>query len=73
MEDQILDDFIKGWLDTFEANSHLLEGIKSNAQDDYAQGENEIDMIVTLTCQRLKAMAFGFKDFNSSASNSAFF
>ena len=61
MEDQILDDFTKGWLDTFEANSHLLEGIKSNAQDGYAQGENQIDMIETLTFRRLKTTAFWFK------------
>ena len=61
MEDQILDDFIKEWLDTFEANSHLLKETKSHAQDGYAQGENQIDMIDTLTYWRLKAMAFRFK------------
>ena len=38
---------IKSWmncwkrLDAFEVNSHLLNGIKSHAQDDYAQGENK--------------------------------
>ena len=37
MEDQILDELIKEWLDKFEVNSHSLNEIKSRAQDSYAQ------------------------------------
>ena len=49
------------WLDTFEVNSHLLIVIKSQAQDGYAQEENQSWHVDTLTWWRLRAMAFGFE------------
>jgi hypothetical protein len=49
MKDQILDDLIKGWLDIFEDSSHLMNGIKSNAQDGYAQRKNQSRHVDTLT------------------------
>ena len=42
---------IKSWmncwkrLDAFEVNSHLLNGIKSHAQDGYAKEKIKIDML----------------------------
>ena len=60
--------WIVKWLDTFEVNSHSLNGIKSHAQDGYAQGENQNWLVDTLTWWWFKAMAFGLKEINSSDS-----
>ena len=60
------------WLDAFEVNSHLLNGIKSHAQDGYAQEENQSWHVDTLTWWRLRVMVFGLKEINSSDSNSVF-
>ena len=68
MEDQILDEVIKEWLDKFEVNSHSLNEIKSHAQDGYGQGENQDWHDDTLTHWRLKVMACGSKEINSSSS-----
>ena len=48
-------------MDVFAINSYLFEEVKSHAQDGYAQEENQIDMIETLTFRRLKTTTFWFK------------
>ena len=48
-------------IDVFAINSYLFEEVQSHAQDGYAQGENQIDMIETLTFRRLKTTTFWFK------------
>ena len=60
------------WLDTFGFDSHLVNGIKSRAQDGYAQGENQRWHVDTLIWWRLKALTYSLKKINSSGSNSFF-
>jgi hypothetical protein len=48
---------------TIETNSYSSNEVKSQAQDDYGQGQNQVDMIDILFWWRLKAMAFRLNGF----------